>query len=396
MQSIRPIREEERAQVAALFNNAFRIGPATGAAWIQDVPLEETLAWVDDAARVQSFLRIVPYTVHIGGRPLAMGGIGGVCTWADQQGRGQASALMRRSLEVMRARGQAVSMLYPFSVRYYRKFGWETVGERITYTDQPTSNLPEYEEAAQVRRAQWPDDLPAFAAAYRAGFERFNCLCERSPERWKAIFRELEEKRGQAYLIEREGRPAGYFLCENHPLPEGGYESRTRDYIVSDPAACRAMLGFIARLPPLVKRVTIVAPARPRLTALFKEPPPMMRLQAIYQFRVVDLQKAVEARGIPCAAEGAITLRISDPAARWNDGLWTLRFAQGRAQCVPAGDKAVPDMEMSIQTFSQVFCGYLDPLELGENDQNTPPDPAPLELLRRAFYDRPVHLLEAF
>ncbi len=397
--AIRPIREEEREQVAALFNNAYRIGMPVARTWIAGVPPEETLSMPAPDGRVASFLRIRPYRIWIGGREMDMGGIGGVATWADLQGHGQAGALVHGAVEAMRARGQFVSFLYPFSVRYYRKFGWECSGERIVYTDQAPSNLPRYEEFKRVRAYLGEADIPRIDLAYRAFAARYNGMAVRSEEDWRRILRELVDRGGHAYLIESAsgggGSPDGYFFCEHIHTPGLGSESRTHDFACASPSAWKAMIGFLSTLPTNVHRITLRAPAWPRVTNLFKEPSPLCRLETSFQFRVVDVAKAVEGRGFERSASGAARIAIRDEHAAWNEGVWDVRVkdGQGAAALSPG---AAPDIELSIQQFSRLFCGDLDPVCESRQGFFPPARPGVLAFLRDAFHDRPVHLTEAF
>jgi len=87
MPEIRAIRENEIEWAAELFNNSFRIGMDVACGWTNNMALDETIAVVEPS-RVASFVRMNKYCVRIGGGEMAMGGIGGVSTWADCQGKG--------------------------------------------------------------------------------------------------------------------------------------------------------------------------------------------------------------------------------------------------------------------------------------------------------------------
>ena len=271
MPEIRPIRPEELDAVAALFNNAYRIGLQTARGWTDGLPPEETIAVVEED-RVASFVRMVRYNIWVGGGEMQMGGVGGVSTWADIQGKGYAGQLMRRSIQIMRDRGDAVSALYPFSHRYYGKFGWESMADKILYTDVQQSNFIPYEERLLVRCVQGEKAIGALDSVYREFAQRYNGMVIRTRANWERRVKSLEGDRGQIYLIEKDGKAIGYFFCENQPAQPWGYESITRDYAFAAPEACKAMLGFFSTLPTNVVKITIAAPAFPPLVSHFKEP----------------------------------------------------------------------------------------------------------------------------
>lgn len=394
MSEMRPIRPEEIEWVAALYNNAFRIGMTTAHGWVAGLPVEETIAFVEKD-RVGSIVRMIPYTVWIGGRALRMGGIGGVATWSDLQGKGYAGRLMRESIRLMRERGDVVSALYPFSHRYYRKFGWETLGQRITYTDVTPAQLFAHEERSWVRIVRGEDDIDVLNAVYQEYAQRFNGMIERTPANWRRRLQDLENVRGQAYFIECEGVPVGYFFCENHPLPTGGFDSVTRDFALTAPEAYRAMMGFLSTLPANVTRLTITAPAYPPLTEFFKEPFLTMRWSPSFQYRVLDVEQAVAARGYDPDVRERMVVTIQDETAEWNSGTWEIEVegGEGRARRLA---EAQPEIILSIQEFSRIFLGGCGLKALARQGFFPPVNLSVLGRIDSVFYDRPVHLMDAF
>lgn len=52
-------------------------------------------------------------------------------------------ALVRRVLEEMRENRQTISFLYPYSIPFYRKMGWEIISDKMSYTIKDTQ-LPKF------------------------------------------------------------------------------------------------------------------------------------------------------------------------------------------------------------------------------------------------------------
>lgn len=396
MSELRPIHPEERDLVAELYNNAYRIGMPTARGWVHDLPVDQTLAMVEPG-RVASIVRMLPYRIWIGGRELAMGGIGGVATWADCQGKGYAGTLMRQSLQIMRERGDRVSSLYPFSHRYYRKFGWETSGERLAFSEFTQADVVRYDEKDLVRACLGPDDIARLDAAYREFAPGFNGMVVRNRNNWESRLASLANAPGQAYWIDDgAGRPIGYFFCENRPAGPGAFESRTSEFACSSPRAYRAMIGFFSTLPANVKTITLFAPPFPPLLDHFKEPFFPIRRQPTFQFRVVDVEPAMAERGFDPAVRGRLTLELHDEFADWNSGVWSIEFDAGRGLARRAAPAAVPELSLSIQQFSRLFIGATDPVSLGRLGLFPHAAPPVLSLLRDAFRDRPAYLADAF
>jgi GNAT superfamily N-acetyltransferase len=77
-----------------------------------------------EGGRAISMVAYADQTVDVEGRPVRIAGVTGVCTLPEHRGKGFMSALLRRSIEDMTARGYALSELGGDRQRYGR-FGWE-------------------------------------------------------------------------------------------------------------------------------------------------------------------------------------------------------------------------------------------------------------------------------
>lgn len=394
MAEIRSIREEELEWAAELFNNAFKIGMTKARGWTSGLPLEETLAVVEKD-RIASFLRMVRYKVWVGGGEMQMGGIGAVSTWADAQGRGYAGELMRRSVRIMRDRGDAVSALYPFSHRYYGKFGWASMGERIVYADARQNDFVPHEEKSLVRWCSGEDDIGLLDAAYREYSQRYNGMTIRPRERWAGLLRSLQEQNGQAYIIVKDEKPIGYFFCEHLPGKPGGHETVVRDFACVTPDAYRAMFGFLAALPTNVVKMTVSAPILPNLASYYKEPFITMKWTLPFQYRVLDVERAIAARGFGLEAKGRLRIKIHDDCGDWNEGVWEIEVEKGKGMAKKTGGKK-SDVEMTIQDFSNLYMGALDAASLVSHGVPGNITSKTIMKMNAFFYDHPAHLLDGF
>jgi len=394
MSEIRPIREEEKEWAAALFNNAYRIGMTMARGWTENLPLDETIAVVEKE-RVASFVRMNRYRIWVGGGEMAMGGIGAVSTWADCQGKGYAGKLMRESVRIMHERGDAVSALYPFSHRYYGKFGWASMGDRIIYTDAKQSDIIAHEERSLVRWCRGEEDIEHLDTAYRAYAPHFNGMALRSRETWANRLKQVANDKGQAYLIEKDGRCIGYFFCENLPAQPHGHESVTRDLACATPEAFHAMFGFLATLPTNVVKITVAAPASLPLWENYKEPFITMKWTLPLQYRVVDVERAIAARGYLPEAHGRLIIKINDSCGDWNNGVWEIEVQDGHGLARRNAD-AKSDIEMTIQQFSRLFMGAQDTMALAQQGLFPGVAKSTIHLMNNLFHDRPVHLIDAF
>ncbi len=105
-----------------------------------------------------SMVVVYPMRVNIYDEIYEMGGITGVATYPEYAGRGLIHSLMKHALRHMRENGQSISFLYPYSIPFYRKQGWEIASDKITYTIKDTQ-LPKMRPVAgMVKRVDLDDE----------------------------------------------------------------------------------------------------------------------------------------------------------------------------------------------------------------------------------------------
>src|SRR5699024_11630095 len=79
-------------------------------------------------------VHIIPLFINVGRNSINMGGISAVATWTEYRRRGIAKDLLQHSLRKMKENGQVISLLHPFLVGFYRKYGWELAYVQKKYT----------------------------------------------------------------------------------------------------------------------------------------------------------------------------------------------------------------------------------------------------------------------
>jgi len=394
MTTIRRLDHAELPKLAALYKNAYRIDSATAAKWLENIDVENTRAIVD-AERVLSVIQILPYRVSIGSKEMAMGGIGGVATWADAQGHGYAGQLMRAIVLEMYERKMPVSFLYPFSYRYYGKFGWALAARRVVYTGFTQADLVRKHDTLPVQAVVTDKEFELVQEAYNSFLSHYNCLVVRGRREWQQMRKRMAEDRVHCYVIgATDGMsPAGYFLCEDQPV-EGGYETVVRELVCLDDQAYAAAFNFLAMLPTNVRRITVGHAEKPWLWPYFKEPFFLTRVDPYFQARVVDVKLACEQRGVRKDVRTCVRFAVHDEIGTWNQGPWELEIADGQVRIQPVTKE--PEIELTIRQFSAVFVGFQDPLEWVGLGILSKQSASAAQRLREIFHDKPTSLLDFF
>lgn len=92
----------------------------------------DVLGWFD-GDKLISQVAVYPLQVRIFNKTYEMGGLTGVGTYPEYSNQGLMHKLLCQTLENMKERGQTITFLYPYSIPYYRRKGWEIISDRISY-----------------------------------------------------------------------------------------------------------------------------------------------------------------------------------------------------------------------------------------------------------------------
>lgn len=98
---------------------------------------------VEENGCVVSHVGVLQTTVRAGQQTISVGGIGGVVSVPEAQGRGHAQSAMRRAAEFMCAELQAeFGMLFclPRLAPFYARQGWQLLEEMVEF-DQPSGPI---------------------------------------------------------------------------------------------------------------------------------------------------------------------------------------------------------------------------------------------------------------
>jgi len=395
MIEIRPITPDEIPLAHALYRNAYKVTSEQTERWTKLTDLTTTRAIVENG-RVLSILTIHSFEVWMFGKLMPMGGIGGVATFADQQGKGLAGKLIEQSILDMRDAGQVLSILYPFSFQFYGRYGYTLSGDYLTYEASPRDfATPALDDAIRIRAVQFPKDRDAIKRAYDTAAPIWNCMVNRSDLHWNRWVEYWAADRRHVYILEStdDGSPEGYFCVEDVALPEqNSYEARVPEIVLSSPAEFPHLARFFSRSAASVKLVKLTLPRTPQLWQLFREPRVSTHVHPQFQARVIDLPRACELRGYESDIEADITFAVDDIFAPWNAGPWRLKVSDGLAEITPVQAQEEV-LVLTIQEFTVIFTGYQKAsdiiLEHG-------PFVAELEALDDLFYDGETRLLNHF
>jgi predicted acetyltransferase len=375
MIEVRQVRKRELDAMLECMTTAFGVAKEEWADGFYNGPysdLEYKRVVVADG-KVVSCLVIIPSTIYFGGTTIRMGGIGGVATLPDERRHGYAGMLMANSVHALRDLGFATSALYPFSFKYYRKFGWEFAGHCLIYSAKP-SLLPSASEASLVRPFT-EDDLPSVMRLYD---EHYGSECGpfvRDEYHWR---RHILPKAAEKWVCDN-----GYLLGRRYE-EDGEKRFGVYEAVAATDEARRALVGFLARLD--VDKVTWLTCERdleslglitPR--AHWEEgydPRAEIKVTPSFMFRIVDLKASLEV--LTDRMDDELSIIVEDEIGVWNEPVTI------KAGAVSPGVSS-NWLKADVRILSQIYIGYLPPADAFSQGLIEVSGPDALTLAERLF-----------
>lgn len=315
---IRRLREEEMEYSIRMSEFAFQYE-------LTEKEREERKAWVapentwvaEENGEILAKSTTLPLSVYIFGEKVPMGGVSGVVTWPEHRRGGLVKHLLLHSLEEMRKEGQILSFLYPFSIPFYRKMGWELFAEQqiITLTKE---QLPAGKKGSgKVRRVE--NDLSLVDDVYQTWAKRYLGTLARD-ERWWNI-NIFKRKKGTLAVYYNEGNEAkGYMIYQ---VKEN--KMTIKELIWLDTEARDSLFAFISDHDSMLDKVEWNTMPHSGLPFILRDPKVERKLVSYFMARIVDVKEFLKI--YPFNLEKGsepLVLHVSDEFCSWNNGTYFL------------------------------------------------------------------------
>lgn len=334
-----------------------------------------------DGETIAAQATVLGLQVYVGGKVLEAGGVASVATWPEYRRKGLVAELLTHSLQEMRARGQVLSMLHPFAVGFYRKFGWEVYTDNKKYVIKSSQLPPRVAYPGKIERRGSHEGL---AALYDTYASRYNGTIARTPIWWK--HRVAGRKKGQiAVYVDAQGKEQGYLLYDVKDM-----RMTVHELVALNLEAETAIWSFIAQHDSMMEEVTITVPADDTYPDRLPNPRISQEIFPYFMARIVDVEALlVQYPFLKSTRTDRFQLRISDRHAPWNNRtLGLIVDAEGTGVVVPEGESTVDTegqgnvaapgesaagsiIDMDIAAFTALLLGYRKGMQLSASGRIT-------------------------
>ncbi|KEK22902.1 GNAT family N-acetyltransferase [Bacillus gaemokensis] len=305
-------------------------------------------------------LHLIPLTINMGDEVYKMGGIAGVATYPEYRRSGYVKELLKYALETMKDSGYSVSMLHPFAVSFYRKYGWELFANRLICTLTKSDLVMQKSVKGTVTRYHKDSHSEEISELYERFAKGFAGMLVRSKEWWKqSVYHDLTA----AVYYNEENEAMGYILYEIKDS-----KMTVEEFIPLNNEARNGLWNFICQHDSMIKELKMVLHEREPLLYTLQEPRIKAEIMPYFMVRIVDVESFIEQYSFEWNNQGNdVTLHISDSFAPWNNKTVVLK----NKEAVFVNDAEGKELQnigiqLDINALSAMLFGYKRPLELYE------------------------------
>ncbi|MCK1992936.1 GNAT family N-acetyltransferase [Peribacillus muralis] len=321
------------------------------------------LGWFDGEQLI-SQLSVYPFQVNIFGHVYEMGGLTGVGTYPEYSNQGLVNKLMLQALVDMRQRKQFISFLYPYSIPFYRRKGWEIISNKMTY-EVKDYQLPKVKKVSgNVERVSINNQ--DIRRIYQVFSHRQNAAMIRNDLAWEEYWRwDLDNLTAGVYYDGSE-QPQGYLL---YWIAEEIFH--IKEIVCINEEARIGLWNFISAHFSMLTKVMGSTYTDEPLAFLLGNGDIKETIEPHFMARIVDAQQFIGQYPFrETAAETHLTFTLYDPMLDWNQGIFTLHVtADGQGELIQGG--VHPTASFDIQTLTTMLLGYKRPSYLAAIDRFT-------------------------
>ena len=289
--------------------------------------------------------------IHLNGAWLPVVKIGGVGTEPEYRRQGLVRQFFSGVWEYMAQENIPLSILHPFSFSYYRKLGYERVGDHriLEFPMKALDFVPRFTDVVRCKAPQRAEEL---AAVYNRFAEKRNIMFRRAAE---TAYMGAGNQSAEVYLLCGDtGEGEGYVVLDReqyyHVNRMVSVNLHVRELCFTSPEALLKLLGFLRMYEGQMDSIKIHNCAMmPELETTLRH----------YTHTQIAVLKAVKYPELP----GSFTVRVREPEGTGHnpektDGCWKVTYGGGTASAERLDQNAPCDLDCDICAFTRLIFGF--------------------------------------
>jgi predicted acetyltransferase len=356
---IRPLRNNEQYKRDILFAEAFNMKPDIEQSAKEEMNLVDEVfygAFKDDGETLMAQIAVIDYKTMYYGNVLTAAGIAGVSTLPEYRRCGCIREIFKYIFTSGEVKSFDTSFLYPFSYRYYRKYGYERLLQHKTlkFPFSSIQFIPRNDSGVLYKSRE---QLPELLELYNNYAKRYNVCFYRENGKY---FCDNPFKTGKyTYMWYNNGKPEAYatFTIEGKTL-------NVTELVWLDKASLMGMLGFLRMYEGQVDDIwfSMLDKNNPLDLLVDTDRSSSFGMYDGVMGRFIDIKKGLELYPFP-EKSGNITIEVTGDFIEANNGFYHVEYGAGKAQ-VSYSSTGKPDITVSVCSLSRILFGDIMPENL--------------------------------
>lgn len=305
-------------------------------------------------------LHLIPLKCHINGKFFDMGGLSSVASWPEYRRGGLVRNLIMKSLLSMRENNQLVSYLHPFSIPFYRKYGWEQVFSYRMLDISVHCFRTEGKTTGYVRKR---NDIKLLDDLYFQFMTSYSGNIIRTKQWWEN--RVLKNNPFQVVAYNDANESIGYLIYE---IKDNVMDVLEAVYINND--AKKLLFEFIGNHDSMIERVKMKTPHQDNLIHYLSDPPTEEVIHHHFMARIVDVGKFLKVYPFEYSgAEMTVILSVKDSFLKENEKDYKITVSKHKIYIEETRDTHnEPIINCTVQMLTLMLIGNQSPVVLMENN----------------------------
>lgn len=313
----------------------------------------DVLGWFDQDTLV-SQVAVYPMKIRVFNKTYDMGGLTGVGTYPEYSNLGLMHRLLEQALKNMQRRGQYICYLYPYSIPYYRRKGWEIISDKISYEIKDYQLPKNKQVTGRVRRVDV--DSEELKITYERYAMRTHGAVLRDELAWNEYWLWDPDDMMAAIYYNENNEPDGYVIYWfAHDV------FHIKDMIFNNEDARSGLWNFISAHFSMIDKVVGSTFTDEPLAFLLEDADIKEVISPYYMARIVDFPEFIKKYPFkPDSMKREWTFVLSDPIMECNQGAFRLKIdKKGRGSAERIEEKCTDSID--IQTMTTMLMGYKRP-----------------------------------
>lgn len=289
---------------------------------------------------------------------IPMAGVGYVASYPEYRGDGGIATCMNDMLIDMNKQGVVISMLAPFSQRFYRKFGYEQSIVQKTY-HIPSQALVHTvtEKEGGFLRGKWTNQTiqKNVKNIYQSYVEQsLEVGTVKREDWWWQRLDKYYQNRHIVLAVDKQDRFVGYMIYRMI-----GDEFKVDEIVYTTVFGVKKLLTFLKGHQSSFKKFTYTGPIHEKLEVFFMEQEDLeIQIKPFMMSRVINFSKLLQYIPFKKTVASFVFEVTEDISCPWNVGKWQLnRTTSGFEACQVCDGSIAADLSGNINAWAELILG---------------------------------------